>query len=111
MNKLLATLVAGFFAVGAFAQAPSAAPVVATKPAALAAPAKVETKDVKAEAKADVKAEAKADAKAAAKVKAEKKDAAKAEKKAVKEEKKAAKAATMSHDPAAKADAKVSPAK
>mgnify|MGYP006898277414 CR=1 FL=1 len=108
MNKLLATLVAGFFAVGAFAQAPAGAPVVATKPAALAAPAKVETKDakadVKAEAKADVKADAKADVKATAKAKAEKNEVAKAEKKA-------AKAANMGQASAVKADAKISPLK
>jgi hypothetical protein len=100
MNKLLATLVAGFFAVGAFAQAPAGAPVVATKPAALAAPAKVETKD----AKADLKADAKADVKASAKAKAEKSEVAKAEKKA-------AKAANTGQASAVKADAKISPLK
>ena len=43
MNKLLATLVAGFFAVGAFAQAAPAAPVAPAAPMAVkpAAPAEV----------------------------------------------------------------------
>ena len=56
MNKLLATLIAGFFAAGAFAQAP-AAPATAAAPAAAVAPAaKAEVKDAKAEAKAQYEA-------------------------------------------------------
>ena len=53
MNKLLAALIAGLFAVGAFAQAPAAKPVApasAAKPATAAAPAaKDAPKDAKAE--------------------------------------------------------------
>jgi hypothetical protein len=64
MNKLLATLIAGFFAIGAFAQTPAAATPVAP------AGTKVEAKT---EAKADMKA-AKEEKKAAHKAhKAEKK--------------------------------------
>jgi len=77
MNKLLATLIAGFLAAGAFAQtapatpAKPAAPAVAAAPAAPAvaaapaAPAKAEmkaAKEVKKDGKPEVKAEvAKAD--------------------------------------------------
>jgi hypothetical protein len=80
MNKLLATLIAGFFAAGAFAQAPAASPAP-TAPAAVVAPAKTDAKaDVKVDQKA-AKADAKAEAKAAKlKAKADAK-AAKAEKK------------------------------
>jgi hypothetical protein len=80
MNKLLATLIAGFFAAGAFAQAPAATTAPAT-PAAVA-PAKA---DAKTEAKVDAKA-AKADVKAEAKAAKLK---AKADAKATKDEKKA----------------------
>ena len=104
MNKLLATLVTGFFVVGAFAQAPAAPSAVPAKTTSVAMPAKAETKEMKADVKTEMKADTKADMKADTKVKAEKKEAAKAEKKA-------AKAATMTDAPAVKADAKVSPAK
>jgi hypothetical protein len=76
MNKLLATLIAGFFAVGAFAQAPAASPSPAA-PAAVVTPAKAEAKADQKTIKADAKAQAKA-----AKVKA------KADAKAAKDEKK-----------------------
>ena len=81
MNKLLATLIAGFFAAGAFAQATPATPAKPATPAVAATPA--------APAQADAKADVKADAKAA---KAEKKEHKKAAKEAKKETKADAKA-------------------
>ena len=98
MNKVLATLIAGLFAVGAFAQAP-ATPAKAAAPAAVAAPAAA---PAKTEAAPDAKAEA-------AKMKREKaaaRKAQRAEKKAAaakaNEEKAAAKKAKMDAKPVAK---------
>ncbi len=68
MTKLLATLVAGFFAAGAFAQAPAAAPAAASAPA-------------KAEAKKEEKKEEKKVAKKSTKKEAAAKDEKKEEKK------------------------------
>jgi hypothetical protein len=79
MNKLLATLVAAFFATASFAQG--------TAPAAAASAPKAEAKAEKKEAKAEAKAEKK---EAKAEAKAEKKEA-KAEKKTAKADAKAEK--------------------
>ena len=63
MNKLLATLIAGLFVSGAFAQAPVAPVVAPAAPAVVKAEAKADKATVKA-----VESEAKVDAKADAKV-------------------------------------------
>jgi hypothetical protein len=96
MNKLLATLIAGFFAAGAFAQATPATPATPAKPATpavAATPAVPAQADAKAEVKAETKA-AKGDKKAQKKASQDVKKDAKAEVKAetAKVEKKAAEA-------------------
>jgi hypothetical protein len=102
MNKLIAALVAGFFAAGAFAQAtaPAAPAAAAAKPAAAAPAAAAPAAAAPAAAAPAAKAEMKAEAKPAAAPEA--KAAAKAEKKAARKAAKKAKKTAMADKPAAK---------
>ncbi len=104
MNKVIAALIAGLFAVSAYAQTTPATPAVVK---AEAKAEKADTKAVKSEMKVDAKADAsvaKAEAKAAKAKKAEDAKAAKAEAKA-------AKAKKAEDAKVAKAEAKAAKAK
>ena len=102
MNKVLAILIVGLFAIGAHAQTAAPAKAAASVPAAAAAAAPAKAAAPAAAAKPDAKADAakmKEEKAAATKAKAEEKKAAAAK---MKEEKAAAKKAKMEAKPVAK---------